>query len=89
MMDAQPVAERGILGHLTNARVNIVVNEMQFLRRRETEDLACELTVKRADLRDDSAFRQAFEKNTSFRHNDAPSKVLLRELGSRVQQTLP
>ena len=65
-----------------------MVDQMQLSGLCDAEDLTRELTVKRSHLRDDAVFGQAFEERGSVRHHDAPSQVLLAELGRMLEQPL-
>jgi hypothetical protein len=52
MMDTQSVPKGGIFCHLADARMDLVVDQVQFLRFHDAKDLACELTLKSAYLCD-------------------------------------
>ena len=88
MMDMYPVPEGSLLREFDDTRMDLMVNEMQFLRFRNSKNFASEFTLKRANLRDDSAFGKPFEKDASIWNDAAVSKVIGPELLSRFHQAL-
>jgi hypothetical protein len=79
--------EGGIVSQFLLPLLDKQIDEVQFARLGDPQDLPGEIAVKRADFGDRAAMRQMFEKNGPGRQDNAFPKVMDTKLGSRLYQT--
>ena len=65
-----------------------MVDQMQLVRFDDPEYLTCKLTLECADLGNDAAFRQPFQKGGSVRDDRTVPEVVISELGRELYQAL-
>ena len=67
---------------------NFAVDEVQFPRAGDTQNLTRKVSMQSSNLRDDGVGRQVLEEDASVRHDETMVKVFLAELRSRLDQAL-
>ncbi len=65
-----------------------MVDEVQFPRAGDAQNLARKVSVQSPNLGDDGVCRKVLEEDASVRQNEAVAKVFFAELRSRLDQAL-
>jgi hypothetical protein len=88
VVDMESSNKRGVFSQVTQPRMDLDINQVQFPRFRDPDDFPGKITVKSAYLCDNAVLRQTLQKNLSIWQHKAFTKVVLLELGSLSQQSL-